>query len=461
LNYVITVAISAFFVPHYLGVFWEPLTKSPGDILAGIGVVVALSAVNVIGVRESARISSLLTILALATQVLLIILGFALVLNFGTLIDNVHWGVAPRWGDFALAIAVAMISYTGIETLSNMAEEARNPRRIIPRSMRFVVIAVLVISAGLPAVALSAMPVTESGGEFSTVLATDFAADPVLGIVRNMDLGVLATPMEFYVGLLAAIILLVATNAGIIGVSRLTYSMGQYQQLPDRLRHISPRSRTPVVAIVVFGVVASLMIIPGQAKFLGTMYTFGAMLSFTIAHAALIGLRWRLARNKMRELPGDVRVTNGKEEWYRAPLNLRLRGVDIPLFAVIGGLGTLAAWVVVMALESVTLLAGSAWLVVGLALYVVYRRRRGLTLTETRKVELPPLAGVEPVKYPSVLAAFEEDTYSESAMATALKLASHKRGNVRVVVTLTTPQHLDIDAPLGEAEETAQSIIEA
>jgi APA family basic amino acid/polyamine antiporter len=460
LNYIITVAISAFFVPHYLAVFWEPLKESPGDILAGIGIVVLLSVINVIGIRESARLNLVLAVIDFATQVFLVLLGIFLVLNISTLIDNVHLGVAPTWSDFALSITVAMISYTGIETISNMAEEVRTPRRLIPRSMGFVVLAVLVISATIPGVALSAMPVTQSGGEFTTELATTFAGDPILGIVENMDLGVFATAMEFYVGILAATILFIATNAGIIGVSRLTYSMGQYQQLPDRLRRISPRFRTPTAAIALFGLVACLVMVPGQADFLGTLYAFGAMLSFTIAHVALIGLRWRLARNRMLRLPGDVEV-GGEERWYQAPFNLRIRGVEVPLFAVLGGLGTFAAWIAVMALNVETLIAGSAWLLVGTFTYLVYRRRKGLGITKTERITLPPPVDAAPVEYAGVIVAFEEGTYSEAAIATALKLASHKRGDVRVIVTLNVPQHLDIDAELPEAEATAQAIVEA
>ena len=70
-------------------------------------------------------------------------------------------------------------------------------------------------------------------------------------------------------------------------------------------------------------------------------------------------------------------------------------------------------------------------------------------------------SGAEPVRYAGVLVAFEEGTYSEDAMATALKLAAHKGGDVRVIATVTVPQHLDIDAPLPEAEATAQAVIEA
>ena len=459
LNYIITVAISAFFVPHYLAVFWEPLGESPGDIIGGIVIVIGLSTVNVIGVTESARLNFLLAVIDFATQLLLLLLGIFLVLNFTTLIDNIHLWQAPTVSDFILSITVAMISYTGIETISNLAEEARDPRRLIPRSMGFVVLAVMVIYAGLPAVALSALPVEQGADGYTTELATTFAGDPILGIVENMNLGAFQTAMEYYVGVLAATILLIASNAGIFGVSRLTYSMGQYQQLPDSLRRISPTFRTPAVAIAVFGGVACVVIIPGQAEFLGTLYAFGAMLSFTIAHVSLIALRWRLAHSKMRKLPGDVEVEH-EEAWYRAPFNVRVRGVEVPLFAVLGGLGTFAAWIAVMGLYTTTLFVGTGWMVAGVGTYYLYRRSKGLSVAQTQKIVMPPAVGAEPVRYAGVLVAFEEGTYSEDAMATALKLAAHKGGNILVLSTVTVPQHLSLDAPLEEAEQTAQAVIE-
>jgi basic amino acid/polyamine antiporter, APA family len=460
LNYVITVGISAFFVPHYLSVFWEPLAHGPGDVLAGISIVVLLTVVNVVGVRESARLNQVLAATDYATQLLLVALGVALVLNVGTLIDNIHLGLAPRWNQLAVSIPVAMISYTGLETISNMSEESRSPRVLVPRAYKALVVAVLSIYALLPAVALSALPVTQSDGGYSTDLATKFAGDPILGIVEHMGLGPLEQPLEFYVGILAATILLVAANAGTIGVSRLTYSLGQHQQLPRLLRYISPRSRTPVVALVVFAVFASLAMVPGKETFLGNMYAYGAMLSFTTAHFSVIGLRWRLARNRMRRLPGDVEAPNPEEDWYRAPFNVEFRGVHVPLFAVFGGLLTATAWVTVMALHTDILIAGSTWMAFGFATYVLYRRSQGLSLTETRKLRLPPAVGVGPVSYGTVIVAFEENTFSETALATAFKLASHRRGDVRVLVTLAVPNHLDLRADLGEAEAVAGRIIE-
>src|SRR5215204_4409204 len=132
LNYTITVAISAFFVPHYIGgLFWEPLRSAPGDIVFGIAVVIALSAVNIVGVKESAGLNIALAVVDFLTQLLLVLVGVVLVLSPDTLVDNVELGVAPTWKDFLIAIPVGMIAYTGIETISNLAEEARDERTTI------------------------------------------------------------------------------------------------------------------------------------------------------------------------------------------------------------------------------------------------------------------------------------------------------------------------------------------
>ncbi|HYP56074.1 MAG TPA: APC family permease [Solirubrobacterales bacterium] len=448
LNYVITVAISAFFVPHYLAVFWEPLEHSPGDIVVGIALIALLILVNVIGSRESARLNVVLAVADLMTQVVVVAIGIALVLSPETLVGNVELGVAPTWGDFALAIAVGMIAYTGIETLSNMSEEARDAPRTVPKAVGLVVTAVLGLFLLIPVVALSAMPVTEQGGEYTTALATTYAENPMLGIVDNLGLSSTATEaLRIYVGLLAGVILIIATNAGLIGLSRITFSMGQYRQLPEAIRAIHPRFKTPYVAILIFGAISAVALLPGETELLATMYAFGAMLSFTVAHVSVI---------RLRQIHPDA-----ERRTYKPRLNLRAFGFEWPLTAVFGGLGTLAAWVVVMALNTRTLLIGSAWMVVGLAIYAAYRRHQGLGLRQTVKVVTPEPLGVEEIEYRSVMVAFEDgEPFSEEMVATAVKFASKRRRGIHVHSMLVVPTNLPLDADLREREAEAQSKIE-
>jgi APA family basic amino acid/polyamine antiporter len=453
LNYTITIAISAFFMPHYLGgLFWPALQKGPGDVLFGIGVVTLLSLINVVGVKEAAGLNIVLAITDLATQLLLVIVGIFLVFSPHVLLHNIHLGVAPTWKDFLVAIPIGMIAYTGIETISNMAEEAREETKTIPRAIKAVVIAVFAIYAALPLVALSALPVhRQPNGSYSTLLGTSethggFAGDPVLGIVKHLHLGALQSAGEIYVGLLAATILFIATNAGIIGASRLVYSMGLHRQVPDRLSRLHPRFSTPWIGILVFGGVACLTIIPGKAEFLGNMYAFGAMLSFTVAHVSVIRLR---IKEPDRPRP------------YRGPGTLRVAGRQLPLFAVLGGIGTGLAFVTVTLLHLAVAVAGVLWLAFGMALYVVYRKRHGLDLRTTTRAprhERPP--DFEQLEYKTALVPIFGDDVSASALKGAAKLIG-REGVVYAIYVLPVPSQLSLEEGLQEEEAQGRSVLES
>jgi basic amino acid/polyamine antiporter, APA family len=454
LNYVITIAISAFFVPHYLGgvVGLDELRHAPGDIFVGIAVIVLLVAINVRGAEESAAVNVGLALTDFATQLLLVLGGLFLVFSPQTLADNVHFGVAPTWTEFLLAIPLGMIAYTGIETISNMAEEAKDEAVTIPKAIARVRTAVYAIYFTLPAIALSALPVTlnPQTGEYQTLLGVKqehggYAGDPILGVVKQLHLGFLQQPAQLYVGLLAATILLIATNAGIIGVSRLVYSMGIHRQVPDRMRQLHPKYGTPWIGILVFGVVACITLLPGQAEFLGNMYAFGAMLSFTIAHAAVIRMRVKLP---------DVKRP------YRGPGNLTIAGRDIPGFAVFGGVATALSFLVVTTLHPVVALAGTIWLGLGIAVYAFYRRRHGLDLTTTAKIVVPQPVTATEAEYKSVLLALEVDHFAPQIVATAQKLAARGGRGIYVIVLITVPQSSPIDAEMPEREAAAASVIE-
>ena len=384
LVYIVTVATSAFFVPHYLSVFWGPLRENPADIVAGAIVIVVLVALNIVGVQEAARLSVTLAVVDFATQVLLVILGFVLVFSPEVIADNIHWGVAPTWSQLAIAIPVAMLAYTGVETVSNLAEEARDPSRTVPAAYKWVAGAVFAIYFTLPLVALSAMPVQMIDGELTTLLALPpeeggYANDPILGVVDNLGVtGLALDGLQVYVGILAATILIVATNAGIIGASRITYSMATYRQMPEVFRRLHPRFKTPWLSLVVFaGVAPILVILPGNTTFVGTLYSFGATLSFTVAHASIVRLRMKPAE---------------EEEPYRARPNLRLGAVDWPLFAVLGGIATGISFLVIVVQNAQTRWVGLAWMAAGLVGYVVYRRRVvHVGVSETAKA--PPAFG--------------------------------------------------------------------
>ncbi|MBA4115125.1 MAG: universal stress protein [Rubrobacter sp.] len=432
LDYVLTIAISAFFVPHYLGVFWAPLRENPWDIIVGIAVIAILCTLNIVGIKQSTMVNALLAFADLLTQALLVILGLVLLFNPGILVTNVILGVAPTWSDAVYGFTLALIAYSGIETISNLAEEAEDPGRNIPRASLGIVVSLLTVYLGITVISMMAMPVyQDASGTYTTELATTYAEDPVLGIVDNLPVEALIAPLRIFVGILAATILLVATNAGIIGISRMQYSMATHRQLPSILGRLSPRSLTPVVAIAGYGALAALVVIPGQSELLADIYAYGVMLSFTVAHLSILALRWRRP-----EL----------ERPFKVPLALRIRGREVPVLVVLGALGTFVGWVAIIVTKPEARWVGTAWMIVGIAVYVLYRRRQGLSLTEEVELEAAPVEDVPRIEYADILVPVTGSRISEEMIATAARLVPQsKKGEKPVIHALDVveiPQNL-------------------
>jgi basic amino acid/polyamine antiporter, APA family len=447
LDYIITIAISAFFVPHYLGAFFPALTHNPGDIIGGLITIVLLAALNIRGLGESAKLNLLLAVADLCTQALLVGLGFVLVLKPGLLVNQVHLGIAPTWTQLVFALSVAMVAYTGIETVSNMAEEARDPGHDVPKAVNLVLIAVLGIYAGISVVALSALPVVKHAGKYATELSTKFENDPVLGIVQHLGIhGTLLTVAQDYVGILAATILFIATNAGLIGISRLSWSLAEHRQLPSIFSQLHERYRTPWFTIVFFSILAGVLILPGETTLLGNLYSFGAMLSFTTAHVALVALR---IKEPDRERP------------YRMPWNVNIRGRSISLMAVLGAIGTFGAWCAVVALHTEARTIGIPWMIVGMAGYVAYRRRQGLDLRKTYRIARPERpADFQALGYRTALVPIFGGDVSASALSSAAKLIGED-GIVYAVFVLPVPSQLSLESGLQAEEAEGRAVLES
>jgi basic amino acid/polyamine antiporter, APA family len=448
LDYILTIAISAFFVPHYLAAFFPALSHAPGDVIGGVVVIAGLALVNIRGLGESAKLNIGLAVLDLFTQFALVVLGAVLVLHPGTLVSQVHLGAAPSYSQLIFAISISMLAYTGIETVSNMAEEARDPGEQVPKAVNLVLIAVLAIYAGISVVALSALPVhQDAAGHYSTALGTTYADDPVLGIVSALHLhGALATAARYYVGALAATILLIATNAGMIGISRLSWSLAEHRQLPGAFARLHPRYRTPWFTILFFGAIAILLVLPGNTDFLGNLYSFGAMLSFTIAHLSIVALRIRQ--------PDLYRP-------YRAPWNVRFRGAEIPLTAVLGAMGTAAAFVSVIALHKEARIIGTAWIGLGLAGYLLYRRHLGLDPREVsavRRDERP--VGFLDISYKSALVPLFGPDVDTDAMLRAAAVVDRDAAVEALYVLKVPAEHELPDGGLDRQEYEARCALD-
>lgn len=380
LSYIVTISISAYTISPYLGYFWTPLKDSPvaGTAISMV-IILFLMIINVIGVKESSRVNILATVLDLATQLSIIILGFLLIFTVSQLVDNMfgagNWplswsqltgGIQDHWpniGALVFGIAIASLAFTGVETVSQMAEETRHPQVRAPRTLVLMTVAVLVMFAGISLVALSAMTPQELGSTWAT--------DPVAGIAAHMPNETLQRIYMPLVGVLAATILLIATNAGLIGISRLAFSMGTHRQLPGALSRVHKHFRTPYVSIILFCLIAMFILIPGFFggdffKSLGALYTFGSLLSFAFAHASIMALRARKP-----DLPRP----------FKLGLNIKIKGRELPLTAMIGLAATVAIWIIIIVQQAYSRNVGFGWMFVGLLAYYLYRRRANLPLT--------------------------------------------------------------------------------
>jgi APA family basic amino acid/polyamine antiporter len=524
LDYIVTVAISAYFVPNYLAVFWPALKTFPYNSIGGIVTIIALVGINVVGIKEAARLNIVLALLDLGTQVLLMILGVVLLLQPKLLIDQVHIGVAPTWAHLIYGISIGTIAYTGIETVSNMSEEASNPGKDVPRAINFVLIAVLVVYLGISMTALSAMPVkpnvlaidaktgqtvpvqvvakskeepagpfvfkgtpppgnasndvyipaeeqanktwvipaqkpgpetfTQNGTEYTrlygTLLGSVYKEDPVVGIVRFLpaELGWLKTILMPWVGILAATILLIATNAGLIGVSRLAYSLGQHRQVPPILGRVHPKRLTPYVAIIAFGGVACvLLLLPGNTiNLLADLYAFGAMISFTVAHVSVIWLR-----HKEPDFPRP----------FRTPINIQIGKMSVPVLAIIGGLGTFTVWCVVVATHPFGRTIGFIWMGVGLLMYVGYRKAKGYSLTKTVEKVVVPVSMQTDIDYDQILVPITGTRISDEMMVLACQLATEKNSSIDGLYVIEVPLNLPLDARLVSERAKADTVLSA
>ena len=298
-------------------------------------------------------------------------------------------------------------------------------------------------------IALSALPVKEIDGELTTLLALPpeeggYSNDPILGLVENIGLeGRLLDGLEIYVGVLAATILFIATNAGVIGASRITYSMASYRQMPEVFRRLHPKFKTPWLSLVVFaGIAPIIILLPGDVNFVGTLYSLGATLSFTVAHVSLV--RIRMDDRQRAEPPV-----------YTAFPNLRARGVEWPLFAIVGGIATGISFLVIVAQNPPTRWVGLGWIVVGLVGYVVYRRRfLRRRLRET--VKAPPAFGPAlALEYRRLLVPVIAGQPSDDALDVACSLAAERGARIVALNVLEVPLDRPLDADLAELEDAA------
>jgi APA family basic amino acid/polyamine antiporter len=447
LDYLIVIALSALFLPHYLAVGFgiDAIGRSPWDVVVAAVVVLVVGLVRIVRRPSFYRIGIAVPVLDLVTQTLLVVLGFWLVFSWHGLTGGIDLGASPSWRDLAFAVPLAMLAYTGLETVANYAEEVRRPGVDLPRSLFTAIGVVVVLYVLIALVGLSAFP-TRAG---TTELGEQWLHAPLMGIVADVNRelpGWAGHALKGYVGISGALILLAAITTSMSGFGRLAYSLGEHGQLPSRFGRLSRRSLVSPEAIgVAIGVSILLLVATASFRndvaFLASLFSFGVLLAFTAAQLAVVKLRF-----SEPELPRP----------YRVPLSLR----GVPLVPVVGAALTFLIWIDAMATHSGARYAGPVWLALGLVVYVLVRRGRGERLTE--RVLSPDEQLLPEVDFERILVPMKLGVIGEEMVATAVRLAQERGAAITALHVIRVPLDRALDAPLVEEDErAAASIAEA
>ncbi len=425
LDYIVTIAISAYTVGPYLAYFFPILKEPMVTVWFSLGVLAILFTINTIGIKESTRISLILCLFDIVTQLSIILIGGLFLLNIPHLIEfmkigvpNVDW--SPTWPQFWKGVSMAMVAYIGIESISQLGGEAHHPGRTVPRATLLTMVALFIMYFGISAVALSAI--------HPKVLATQYLEDPLAGIAAALPVG-----SHFFgpwIGILGATILFVAANAGLIGASRLSFAMGEHYQLPRFFYRLHPKFKTPYVSLAFFSGLAGLVIfVSKRLTALADLYNFGAMLAFSLAHLSLLGLR--------------IRKPN-LERPFRIPVNISFRGAKLPVTAIFGFFATVAVWVDVVLTKPAGRNLGFVWLAVGVLCYTLYRKQQKIAPMANVEIEKIRVPEFQALSIRRVLVPTLGGLYTENIQV-ACELARTHSAEVTALYVIEIPPALPLD----------------
>jgi APA family basic amino acid/polyamine antiporter len=436
LDFLIVMALSAVFVPHYLaGAFGTPsLREAPWDAVIGCLIIAAIAGVR-LARRTRLHLGSLaVALLDLVVQGVLVVLGLAFLLSPTTLGEGLGFATGQDWTDLAFALPLAMLAYTGLETIANLAEEAYEPGRNLPRSLFSAIGLVVLVTVLIGAIGLSAYPVTNG----QTALGDEWLELPLVGIAAALDgplPSLVADAIRVAVGVSGALILVAAATTSVSGITRLTHSLAEHGSLPREFARLERRAVVSSEAILIAaGLAITLVVVnelaaDGDPAFLASLYSFGVLIAFTAAQLAVIRLRMREP-----EL----------ERPFVARPSVTIRGHSLPLAALVGAPLTAIVWVLAMVTHPGARYAGPVWLGVGLVVFVAVRRSRRQGLLEhVAATELPAVAD-----FRRILVPMKMGDIGEEMVATAIALAKENGAAIEAITVVRVPRQFELEGAL-------------
>jgi len=461
LDFVITVSLSALFLPHYvsgaLGQDPNALSVRAAAVYA-VGILVIITTVRLARRTEIYTAGVAVAALDLIVQVSLAVLGLALLFSWSSLTHGIDVGSVPTWNSLAFSFPIAMIGYTGLEKVSSVAALAKDPERSVPDSVRSSVFTVVIVYAAVATAAASAFPThadPTKTAHGTTLLATKWVNAPMLGLAERIgsqgphwvEVG-----LRIGVGVTACAILVLAISTSFSGCGRLAAAMGRHDQLPPVFGRTSRRVLHPPAAILGVGLLSIGFIVVGalyhgqEVITLASLYSFGILIAFMLTQAAVVWLRITEP-----DLPRPFLMKG----------NVWIRGRLIPITSVIGTVLAFGAWVIALGTHPGARVVGPLWMVAGLAVYVVVRVRARLPIIERVDEALPPPEDVTDVAYSTIVVPLERlDPVSEETMAASCRLAVDSGAVVVGVSAIYVPVREPIDTPMPEREREVEEVQE-
>ena len=445
IDYVILIAAAAITVSHYMTPISSDFGGGGAELAVAALVIVLCSILNVLNVTGRSRENRILflALADLALQLLVIVVGVFVVFHPDRLTDQLDLFSSPSVKDIVYSAVIATIAYAGIEVGSDLAADMEFEPRDLKQILAVGSVAIPLIYAGIAAVALMAVPVVPGPDGPHTALAGDLIEEPILGVVQAYDPTWIADVMKWLVMLMAVPVLFWAATTSMLGLSRHVYALATNRQIPSWAGKLERTYATPYIAIGIAAVLAFALAIPGDIRFLARVYAFGALLAVTIAQISVIRLRM---------------TAPDLERPYRVPLDVRIRGYDLPLPAMLGALISGLAWLSVFVLHRSAVIVGGGWMLFGLVFYVIYRLFVEKTPL-TRRVQVPEASlKKQPtdVEYSTILVPVFGTNLDDDIVSTAGRLADaevekgERPPRLDVVYVAEQPLTVPLDSPLPD-----------
>ena len=367
LDFTVDIAIFAWATVAYISLLVPWLANHAPIRFVGVVIVTGfLTLLNIVGVRQSSKLNELVAGVDIVNETFILVCGFLLAWKPQMLVHTMkyHW---PHPNDLLLGVSLAIISFVGLESISQAAEETQRPSTVIPRTSVALILTILIFALSYSNLVLGMANI--QGQPAFQYFGNSDNNDKAVALLA-MQLPVVGNILKWYVPVLGALLVMISSNSGVFGASRIAYSMGKLQLLPSWFQVTNPKTKTPVQTILFFSGIATIVLViaylqgPHAFDFLGDLYAFGASLSYTLVFVALIVLRFTDSAAPRRfKMPWNI------------PMTINGRRGDVSIVSLIGFVGIFLILLFTLYTHPTGRIAGPTWVVFGVLFYSIYRLR--------------------------------------------------------------------------------------